>query len=99
MNPMVELCGVRVRDLDCKRETTIILPRSVLQTQADPQVQTRDMVVEVEHARPGPVKTLGLPVEFSDMPGKVATGARSTASTLARSCTSTASATPRSPRS
>jgi crotonobetainyl-CoA:carnitine CoA-transferase CaiB-like acyl-CoA transferase len=47
----------------------------VLQMHADPQVQARDMVVEVEHARLGPVKTLGLPVKFSDTPGKVRAGA------------------------
>ena len=33
------------------------------------------MVVEVEHATLGPVKTLGLPVKFSDTPGAVLTGA------------------------
>jgi crotonobetainyl-CoA:carnitine CoA-transferase CaiB-like acyl-CoA transferase len=43
--------------------------------QADPQVQARQMVVEVEHATVGPVKTLGLPVKFSDTPGAVLTGA------------------------
>jgi crotonobetainyl-CoA:carnitine CoA-transferase CaiB-like acyl-CoA transferase len=47
----------------------------VLQMQADPQVQARTMVVEVEHSRLGPVKTLGLPVKFSDTPGRVRTGA------------------------
>ncbi len=47
----------------------------VLQMQADPQVQAREMVVEVEHARLGPVKTLGLPVKFSDTPGGVRSGA------------------------
>ena len=33
------------------------------------------MVVEVEHATLGRVKTLGLPVKFSQTPGKVRTGA------------------------
>ena len=33
------------------------------------------MVVEVEHARVGAVKTIGLPVKFSKTPGKVARGA------------------------
>ena len=47
----------------------------VLQMHADPQVQAREMVVEVEHATLGPVKTLGLPVKFSDTPGKVRAGA------------------------
>ena len=33
------------------------------------------MVVEVEHATLGAVKTLGLPVKSSDTPGEVRTGA------------------------
>jgi crotonobetainyl-CoA:carnitine CoA-transferase CaiB-like acyl-CoA transferase len=33
------------------------------------------MVVEVEHATLGPVRTIGLPVKFSDTPGEVARGA------------------------
>jgi crotonobetainyl-CoA:carnitine CoA-transferase CaiB-like acyl-CoA transferase len=32
------------------------------------------MVVEVEHAKPGPIRTLRLPVKFSDTPGKIGTG-------------------------
>ncbi len=47
----------------------------VLQMQADPQVQARQMVVEVEHSKLGPVKTLGPPVKFSDTPGGIRTGA------------------------
>ena len=33
------------------------------------------MVVEVEHSTLGPVRTLGLPVKFSETPGRVAAGA------------------------
>ena len=47
----------------------------VLQMQADEQVLAREMVVEVEHQKLGPVRTLGLPVKFSDTPGQVRTGA------------------------
>jgi crotonobetainyl-CoA:carnitine CoA-transferase CaiB-like acyl-CoA transferase len=47
----------------------------MLQALADPQTAARDMVVEVEHATLGPVKTLGLPVKFSHTPGQVRTGA------------------------
>ena len=47
----------------------------MLQALADPQTIAREMVVEVEHATLGPVKTLGLPVKFSATPGKVRTGA------------------------
>jgi crotonobetainyl-CoA:carnitine CoA-transferase CaiB-like acyl-CoA transferase len=48
---------------------------SVGEMHTDPQVVARDMVVAVDHARLGPVKTLGLPVKFSDNPGKVVAGA------------------------
>ena len=36
---------------------------------ADPQVLAREMVVTQTHAEAGPVKTLGLPVKFSNTPG------------------------------
>jgi crotonobetainyl-CoA:carnitine CoA-transferase CaiB-like acyl-CoA transferase len=38
---------------------------------ADPHVAAREMVVEVEHPKAGTVKTLGLPVKFSQTPGGV----------------------------
>jgi crotonobetainyl-CoA:carnitine CoA-transferase CaiB-like acyl-CoA transferase len=41
----------------------------------DPQVLARDMVVEVEHSRLGPMKTLGPPVKFSTTPASVRHGA------------------------
>jgi crotonobetainyl-CoA:carnitine CoA-transferase CaiB-like acyl-CoA transferase len=41
----------------------------------DPQTIARQMVVEVEHSALGPVKTVGLPVKFSETPGKVRKGA------------------------
>jgi crotonobetainyl-CoA:carnitine CoA-transferase CaiB-like acyl-CoA transferase len=47
----------------------------MLEALADPQTLAREMVVEVEHSRIGPVKTIGLPVKFSATPGKVRTGA------------------------
>jgi crotonobetainyl-CoA:carnitine CoA-transferase CaiB-like acyl-CoA transferase len=47
----------------------------MLQALADPQTAAREMVVEVEHAAVGRVKTIGLPVKFSDTPGKVRKGA------------------------
>ncbi|QJR15324.1 CaiB/BaiF CoA transferase family protein [Usitatibacter palustris] len=37
----------------------------------DPQVKAREMVVEVEHAKAGKMKTLGLPIKFSVTPGRV----------------------------
>jgi crotonobetainyl-CoA:carnitine CoA-transferase CaiB-like acyl-CoA transferase len=49
--------------------------QNMLQALADPQTVARKMVVEVEHATLGPVKTVGLPVKFSRTPGKVRTGA------------------------
>ena len=47
----------------------------MLQALADPQTIAREMVVEVEHSTVGPVKTLGLPVKFSQTPGSVRRGA------------------------
>jgi crotonobetainyl-CoA:carnitine CoA-transferase CaiB-like acyl-CoA transferase len=47
----------------------------MLQALGDPQTIAREMVTEVDHATLGPVKTLGLPVKFSQTPGKVRTGA------------------------
>ncbi|WP_336487340.1 CaiB/BaiF CoA transferase family protein [Methylobacterium nigriterrae] len=37
----------------------------------DPQTLAREMVVEVDHTRIGPMQTLGLPVKFSGTPGRV----------------------------
>jgi len=48
---------------------------NMLQALADAQTLAREMVVEVEHSKLGPVKTIGLPVKFSATPGKVRTGA------------------------
>jgi len=38
---------------------------------ADPQVKAREMVVEVDHARAGRTRALGLPIKFSDTPGEI----------------------------
>jgi len=47
----------------------------MLQALTDPQTIAREMVVEVGHSSLGNVKTLGLPIRFSQTPGKVRTGA------------------------
>ena len=47
----------------------------MLEALSDPQTLAREMVVEVEHSTLGPVKTIGLPVKFSETPGKVLSGA------------------------
>lgn len=38
----------------------------------DPQTLAREMVVDVEHPKAGRVQTIGLPIKFSETPGKVA---------------------------
>jgi crotonobetainyl-CoA:carnitine CoA-transferase CaiB-like acyl-CoA transferase len=43
----------------------------IAQMHRDPQTIARDMVVTAEHSRLGPVKTIGLPVKFSDTPGGI----------------------------
>ena len=40
-----------------------------------PQTLARDMVVEVEHSKLGPVRTVGFPVKFSETPGSIDRGA------------------------
>lgn len=47
----------------------------IAQMHRDPQALAREMVVEAEHARLGPVKTIGLPIKFSGTPGGVQHGA------------------------
>jgi crotonobetainyl-CoA:carnitine CoA-transferase CaiB-like acyl-CoA transferase len=47
----------------------------MLQALSDPQTIAREMVVDVEHSSLGTVKTLGLPIKFSQTPGKVRSGA------------------------
>lgn len=47
----------------------------VRQMHADPQAIAREMVIDVDHATLGKVRTLGLPVKFSDTPGGVRRGA------------------------
>ena len=39
---------------------------------ADPQVRHRQMVVEVDHPRAGPIKQTGVPVKLSETPGRIA---------------------------
>jgi len=42
---------------------------------ADPQVQARDMVVEVKHPTLGTIKEFGIPIKLSGTPGSVRTAA------------------------
>ena len=42
---------------------------------ADPQTKAREMVVETEHQRLGPVQTIGFPVKFSETPAGIERGA------------------------
>lgn len=44
---------------------------NVAQTLSHPQVQARDMVVEVEHAKLGPINVLNNPIKLSETPAKV----------------------------
>ena len=44
---------------------------SVTEMHEDPQALARDMIVETEHPIAGRVKTIGLPVKFSETPGGV----------------------------
>jgi crotonobetainyl-CoA:carnitine CoA-transferase CaiB-like acyl-CoA transferase len=42
---------------------------------ADPQVQARDMIVEMQHPVHGTVKQFGQPIKLSDTPGTMRTAA------------------------
>jgi crotonobetainyl-CoA:carnitine CoA-transferase CaiB-like acyl-CoA transferase len=41
----------------------------------DPHTLARDMVVDLPHSKLGTVKSIGLPVKFSETPGRVVSGA------------------------
>lgn len=47
----------------------------ILQMHADPQAKARDMIVNVDHATAGSVKTIGHPVKFSRTPANLAQAA------------------------
>jgi CoA:oxalate CoA-transferase len=42
---------------------------------ADPQVQAREMIVELEHPIHGPIKEFGISIKLSDTPGTIRTPA------------------------
>ena len=44
---------------------------NVAEMVADPQVQAREMFVELDHPIYGPVKTTGTPLKLSETPGQV----------------------------
>ncbi|MGH7301333.1 MAG: CoA transferase, partial [Candidatus Rokuibacteriota bacterium] len=44
---------------------------NVAEMVADPQVQAREMFVQVEHPRYGPLTTTGTPLKLSETPGRV----------------------------
>lgn len=37
----------------------------------DPQVKARDMVVDIQHPKAGPIRVTGVPIKLSDTPGGV----------------------------
>lgn len=45
------------------------------QTLSDPHVLSRDMVVEMEHPKIGPIKTIGIPVKYSKTPLQIRSAA------------------------
>ncbi len=48
---------------------------SVGEMLADPQTKAREMLIETEHQRLGPVPTIGFPVKFSETPAAIERGA------------------------
>lgn len=47
----------------------------IAQVYADPQTQARDMSVELQHPKAGPVRSIGVAVKLSETPGKIRTPA------------------------
>ncbi len=47
----------------------------IAEMHADPQTLAREMLVDVEHKTIGTMKTLGLPIKFSETPGAIKSGA------------------------
>jgi crotonobetainyl-CoA:carnitine CoA-transferase CaiB-like acyl-CoA transferase len=47
----------------------------IAQMHADPQALAREMIVETTHPKAGPVKSIGLPIKFSETPGGVRSAA------------------------
>ncbi len=45
--------------------------QTVGQACEDPQVLTRDMIVDLEHPKAGPIRVTGLPLKLSDTPGEI----------------------------
>jgi crotonobetainyl-CoA:carnitine CoA-transferase CaiB-like acyl-CoA transferase len=52
-----DICVAKVYDLD--------------ETEHDPQLRARDMIVEVAHPEAGPVKQVGISVKLSETPGRI----------------------------
>lgn len=52
-----DICVAKVYDLD--------------ETEHDPHLQARDMIVEIEHPEAGKVKQVGISVKLSDTPGQI----------------------------
>ena len=63
-----------VAEWQCRLEESGVPAGPVLdiaQMHADPQALARDMIVETTHPTAGNVKSIGLPIKFSDTPGGV----------------------------
>ena len=58
---------------------------NVAEMVADPQVQAREMFVELDHPTYGPLKVTGTPLKLSETPGRITRSRRCRASTTRRS--------------
>lgn len=74
--PLLE-AHLKSRDTDdwLARMEAVGLPAGPVMTicdmHRDPQAVARDMIVETDHPRAGPVKAIGSPVKFSETPGAI----------------------------
>ena len=55
-------------DILCKADVPVGKVLNVDETFADPHMQHREMILEVDHPRWGKTKQIGFPIKFSDTP-------------------------------
>jgi crotonobetainyl-CoA:carnitine CoA-transferase CaiB-like acyl-CoA transferase len=58
-------------DLLMREDTCVTAVQSLDEVFADPQVQSRQMLVETTHPKAGRVRQIGVPIKFSETPGEI----------------------------
>ena len=58
-------------DLLMREDACVSAVQSLDEVFADPHVRSRQMVVETQHPKAGPIRQIGVPIKFSDTPGEI----------------------------